>query len=420
MESIRVAYDRTMTSGRARPAASVVDARLTVERVVAGGDGLARQGDGRVVFVPGALPGEQVDVRIVGAKKDFARAALAHVVTPHADRVEPPCPAWHRGCGGCDWQHADASLQLAMKVDIVRESLHRTGRIAEPQVVAGGAVPSWAYRTTMRFALDGRGRPSLHRSRSNDVVALDGCMVAHPGISELLPALRLPGADEVTLRVSAATGERTAWWTPASAPVAGLPDDVRTGADATLVEHVGGVALRVRAASFFQSGPHAAELLVATVRDVCGDALHAARRVVDAYGGIGLFSATIVPAAAEVALVEASPSACDDAVHNLSARGPGVTVSNCLLEDWTPSAADLVIADPTRQGLGAVAVDRLVATGADTIVLVSCDPVALARDVTLLRAHGYEPGATVVVDLFPQTHHVESVTRFDRVGSIGS
>jgi len=409
-----------MTSGRARPAATVVDARLTVERVVAGGDGLARQPDGRVVFVPGALPGEQVDVRIVGAKKDFARAALAHVVASHAGRVEPPCPAWHRGCGGCDWQHADASLQLAMKVDIVREALHRTGRIAEPEVVAGGAVAPWAYRTTMRFALDGRGRPSLHRSRSTDVVPLDDCLVAHPGITDLLPVLRLPGAEEVTLRVSAATGERTAWWTPASTRPVGLPDDVRTGADAELVEHVAGVPLRVRAASFFQSGPSAAALVVETVHTLCGDELRGARRVVDAYGGIGLFSATIVPSATDVELVEASPSACADAVHNLAARDAESTVTNCLLEDWTPTRADLVIADPTRQGLGAAAVERLVATGAPTIVLVSCDPVALARDATLLRTQGFEPGATVVIDLFPQTHHVESVTRFDRIGPRGS
>jgi len=386
---------------------------LTVERVVAGGDGLARLADGRVVFVPGALPGERVDAEIVGAKRDFARGRVERITSPHEQRVVPPCPAWHRGCGGCDWQHATSALQLEMKAEIVREALRRTGRIASPEVVAAGSVAPWAYRTSMRFALDDRGRPSLRRARSNDVVALDDCLVAHPSLAELLPALRLPGAEEVSIRVSAATGERTVWWTPSARSVVGLPADVRVGEEAFLTEQVAGAWMRVSVGSFFQSGPEAAELLVATVRAACTDALDGARHVVDAYGGVGLFATTVLAAAgAPITLVEGSPDACRDAGENLAGLDASIVCS--AVEAWQPTQADLVIADPSRQGLGTAAVERLAATEAGSIVLVSCDPVALARDVTLLRAHGYHPGPTQVLDLFPQTHHVEAVTRFAR------
>lgn len=389
--------------------------RLEVERLVAGGDGLAREAGGRVVFVPGTLPGEVVDVRLVSAKRDFARGELIDVVTPSPARTAPPCPALARGCGGCDWQHVDPAAQLDLKVGIVREAMRRTARLPDAAVVAGGVVAPWGYRTSMRFAVDASGRPALRRARSNDTVELDGCPVAHPALAAMLPGLRIPGADEVSLRVSAATGERSAWWTPAEAVAEGLAADVVTGAEASVTEVVGGATLRVSSASFFQSGPQAAELLVRTVRSACADDLAAARTVIDAYGGGGLFSATVVDEPALAVVVEGSPAAVADARVNLRDRSARVVES--AVEQWQPEPADLVIADPSRQGLGAAAVDRLGATGAPVLVLVSCDPVALARDTTLLAAAGWAHRSTVVLDLFPNTHHVEAVTRFERVTS---
>jgi 23S rRNA (uracil1939-C5)-methyltransferase len=384
---------------------------LHVERVVAGGDGLARADDGRVVFVPGALPGEDVQVRIVQAKKDFARAEVVEVLSPSAQRIEPPCPHLARGCGGCDWQHAHPEAQLAMKVDVMREALRRTARLPDAEVIAGGRVPAFGYRTSMRFALDASGRPALREARSNRLVVLDDCPVAHPSLSALLATVRIEGADEVSLRVSAATGAVTAWWTP-RARATGLPAGTGTGERATLVEQVADVSLQVSAGAFFQSGPAAAELLVAAVRDAGGAELAGASSVVDAYGGGGLFAATVVSADAHVELVEGSAVACDDARVNLAGSDARVVCSG--VEAWTPSSADVVVADPSRQGLGADAAIRLAATNAPTLVLVSCDPVAMARDTALLAGHGYRHAGTAVLDLFPQTHHVEAVTRFER------
>ena len=384
---------------------------LHIERVVAGGDGLARGADGRVVFVPGALAGEDVEVRIVQSKKDFARAELVELTTPSPHRVTAPCPHLAAGCGGCDWQHASPDGQVAMKMEVVREALRRTGRLGDVDVVAGGTVAPWGYRTSMRFALDPQGRPALRQARSNRLVVLDDCPVAHPALSALLGELRIVGADEVSLRVSAATGAVTAWWSPRARAV-GLPAGSGTGERAALVEVVHGVALQVSAGAFFQSGPDAAERLVAAVRDAGGAELATARRVVDAYGGGGLFAATVVPADAHVELVEGSPVACDDARVNLAGRDASVVCTG--IEEWTPSVADVVIADPSRHGLGADAAAALGAAAAPVMVLVSCDPVAMARDAALLVDQGYRHAGTTVLDLFPQTHHVEAVTRFER------
>ncbi len=396
------------------PSARGARQRLVIERVVAGGDGLARASDGRVVFVPGALPGETVDVDIVQSKRDFARGRLIEVIDASPRRTVAPCAAFGRGCGGCDWQQADAAAQLEWKAEIVREALRRTAKrpdLAE-SVTVGGQVPPWGYRTSMRMALDGNGRVSLRRQRSNDAVLVDACSIAHPSLESMFPSLRILGADEVSLRVSVATGEATAWWTPADVAAFGLADSVGQGASATVTERVGGHDFRVSAASFFQSGPDAAELLIHTVRGVCQDHLDTAVHVVDAYGGVGLFAATMVGGGTAVTLVEGSASACADARVNLLGRNANVVES--ALETWTPIPADVVIADPARTGLGAEAAARLAACGASTIVLVSCDPVAMARDTGLLEGGGYRLDAAVVLDLFPQTHHVEVVTRFVR------
>jgi 23S rRNA (uracil1939-C5)-methyltransferase len=388
--------------------------RLVIERMVAGGDALAREESGRVVFVPGALPGEVVDIEVTTSKKDFARARLIEVVDASPHRRGAPCEALARGCGGCDWQHIDSAAQLELKVEVVREALRRTGRLPDAIVTVGPRVEPDAYRTSLRLAVDGDGRVGLRRERSNDTVPLDHCIVAHPQLAAMLAPLRLVGAEEVSLRVSAATGEATAWWNPPGVSVSGLDAAVRTGPSASVTEVVHDVPLRVSAESFFQSGPAAAAVLVDAVVAVGGEELAAARRVVDAYGGIGLFAATAVPSAAEVILVEGSASACADARANLADHDAGATVVEAPVEQWRAQRADVVIADPSRHGLGADAARAIAAADARVLVLVSCDPVSLARDAGLLRELGYEHRTTTVVDLFPHTHHVEAVTRFVR------
>jgi 23S rRNA (uracil1939-C5)-methyltransferase len=387
---------------------------LIALKMVAGGDALARQADGRLVMLRGALPGERVRAHEVGRKRDFLRAVTDAVLEPADSRQAPPCPQVARGCGGCDWQHVAPAAQLALKTAMAQDALERTGRIDTVAVRAGGSVPASRYRTTLRLALNRAGAPGFRAARSHDVITTDTCLVAHPDLAALLPALRLPGARELVLRVGAGSGERLAWWTPESVPrPATLPDDVASGGNSAVHETVVGVNLRVSARSFFQSSGEAAELLVGAVRRAAGEpATWPDGPVVDAYGGIGLFAATAVPADRLVRVLESSADACADAEHNL--RGRDAHIERVAVERWRPQPAALVIADPARSGLGAAAAARLTATGAPRIVLVSCDPVSFARDARLLADAGYTLRDAEALDLFPQTHHVELVGAFSR------
>ncbi len=381
---------------------------VRAEKMAAGGDAIARMADGRVAFVRGALPDELVSIDVVQSKKDFVRAEVIDVIEPSPHRVEPPCAGHAAGCGGCTWQHVAAAAQMRLKVDVVTEALRRTGRIAEPAVDTGDSVPPWAYRTTLRLAT-GLDHLGLRGRNSHDVVELDGCPVSHPLLEHMLAGVRIVGDGEVSLRVSAATGERSAWIVDGDVQLLGLPPDVSVGPDAAIHEVVDGGRLRISAASFFQSGPAAAELLVAAVRAASGPFARAGT-IIDAYGGVGLFASAV--GGERVIVVEGSVAACADAAVNLQHRRAEIVCSR--VEQWKPRRADLVIADPSRSGLGRQAVAVLCATNAPRIVLVSCDPVSLARDAGLLRESGYHHVRSTVYDLFPQTHHVEVVTSFDR------
>ena len=381
---------------------------VVVEKMAAGGDGIAHAADGRVLFVSGGLPGERVRVAVHTRKKDFLKGAAVEVLDAAAERVAPPCPSWADGCGGCAWQHVSSEGQRALKASIVADALRRTGRLSDAVVRIGGGVGPWEYRTTMRLAVGPGGAVGLREGSSHRVVAFEHCPVAHPALAALLPGLRVVGTDEITLRVGVATGTATALPADRRARIEGLPEHVGVGPDATVVEHVGGVPLRVSAASFFQSGPAAAELLVRTVAEAAGPLLHDSGPVLDAYGGVGLFAAGL--GLERPVLVESSRSACDDARVNL----PHAQVVCAPFEQWRPQPVRLAVVDPARAGLGADAAAVLAASGAERVVLVSCDPVSLARDTVLLGGHGYRHAGSTVLDLFPNTPHVEVVTVFDR------
>jgi 23S rRNA (uracil1939-C5)-methyltransferase len=395
--------------------------QLTPDRLVAGGDAMARDADGRVVFVEGALPGEVVEVEIESAKKDFARGRLVEVVERSPLRDSPSCSHRRNGCGGCDWMHLRPDAQLDAKVEIVRESLRRMARL-DPSVVdglvsSGGAVSPFGYRTTIRVVGGPNGAVGYRAAGSNDVIEVTSCPIAESKLSRLLPVIEADEGAELTLRTSVATGAITAVWDKKyRKSIRGVPSSVHIGERAWLTERVAGRELRVSAGSFFQSGVQAAELLVAAVKASAPE-LADARHAVDAYGGVALFAATAMESAQHITVVESSKSACLDAEHNLSGRSASVVRAD--VSGWTPptgdgptAPVDVVVADPARPGLGKPGVGALAAAGASVLVLVSCDPVSLARDVTLLAEAGYVPESVQVFDLFPNTHHVETVTRF--------
>jgi 23S rRNA (uracil1939-C5)-methyltransferase len=388
---------------------------VRAERMVAGGLALSRADDGRVVLVDAALPGERV--RVVEQRRGGAdRGEVVEVLEAAPGRVSPPCPYVADGCGGCDWQHAAPSLQVDMRLEIVRDALRRLGRLPEAVVRAGPPVEPERTRSTLRVAVEG-GQLGLRHRASHDVVPIEDCLVSVPALAELLaPGVIDPGeAEELTIRVASGTGERMILAEPTAEGVVAPHDVAVIGGDQLdagrrrwFFTEIAGVRLRVSARSFLQARTTAAEAMVDVVRSQVQDA--PAGTFVDLYGGIGLFAATVA-GARPVIVVERSKSAAADARQNLD--GHDARIVGRAVARWTPSTAAVVVADPARTGLGEVGVAKVAETGAPRLVLISCDAGSLGRDTAALVEAGYRHVESVVVDMFGHTGHVEVVTRFD-------
>lgn len=386
--------------------------------MAAGGAALAREAGGRVVFVEGALPGERVRALVTESRKDFARAVAVEILEASPERVAPPCAALAAGCGGCTWQYVSAAGQIRLKAEIVTDALRRIAKLAEPPAPEHAPISGPALRTTARLAVSPTGRAGHRPNAGAGAVETDACLAADPLLEDLIVAGRYPGAREVLLRVSVATGERLVLVDRGAARVQ-VPEGVGIFEEgdrrpAFVHEDVAGRRFRISAGSFFQAGPVVAEGLVAAVDAAIGDALGDGGVLVDLYAGVGLFAATIGARAAKVVAVESDPSAVADARVNLAGLHAKVVASE--VGRWRPRPADVVVADPSRSGLGRPGAGAVAATGAARAVLVSCDPASLARDTVLLAGAGYRLASVALVDAFPHTFHVETVSRFDRSG----
>jgi 23S rRNA (uracil1939-C5)-methyltransferase len=382
---------------------------LQPHAMAAGGDALAKQESGRVVFVRGAMPGETVQVQLTEEKKDFARGDVVEVVTPSVHRIAVGCPHARAGCGGCGWLHIDVAGQQEFKMGVVLDALRRTARITDVTPTWGAALSPTGYRTSARAVAGPDGRLGFRAARSHDVVEIDHCFVAHPKLDGLLQLVKAPPGREVSLRIAVYGGERTALLEGRERGALEAPEHVGIGADATVREEIHGFVFRVSADSFFQTRPDGASALVDEVGRLLGPVK--GLTLIDAYCGVGLFGATVGREASKLIAIESNPSSVLDAKVNLRNR----EVVKSQMEQWKPRPADLVIADPARTGLGKEGAARLAATGAGRMVLVSCDPVAFARDAALLVGHGYRLVESTLLDLFPHTPHVEVVSLFVRV-----
>lgn len=401
---------------------------LATTGIAAGGDAVARDDGGRVVFVAGGLPGERVQVRLHEERKRFAKGSVAQVVEPSPSRREPPCRFVAAGCGGCDWQHIDPVVQPELKARLVGDALERLGGVADPQVDLWPTLPSAHYRTTVRCAVVG-GQAGFRRARSHEPLAVDTCLVTDPRVDELIRHGRFGSATEVTIRVGTRTGERLVLASPTAKGVEVSDDVVVVGTDelargrhAWYHEEVAGRRWRVSATSFFQARPDGADALVELVSSAVRDLAPGARTMVDLCCGVGLFAGAVgATAGLSVLGVERHAAALHDARHNLTQQGAtDVRWVKTSLEQWRPAPVDVVVADPPRHGLGAQAVRTVTATKAALVVLVSCDPAALGRDAKLFGEAGYRLVGATLVDLFPQTSHVEVVSRFVRIKRVSA
>ena len=402
---------------------------LHLDDIAYGGAAVGRH-EGKAVFVPGGIPGEDVRVEIVEDKARYAQARLLEVLAPSPDRVAPPCASFGR-CGGCQWQHIAYAAQLRFKTRIVRDQLQRLGRISEPPVreIIGMDDP-WRYRNNMQFVTDDEGHLCLLEPGTNRPVAIGDCRLLCRELCEVFGDMELdyPGLKGVTLRVARATGERMivletedqeAPEVEVDQPVSCvllLPD----GTGAALVgstcihEEAGGRSLRVSAGSFFQVNAEQAAHLMRLVPAYADP--QPTQTVLDAYGGVGTFGLALAERAKQVIIIEGSPSAVEDARQN-AAGVPNVRVLEGAVEDVLPTLEekiDVAVLDPPRAGVAKGALEALAARRPDRIVYVSCDPGSLARDVRYLVEQGYTLREVQPVDMFPQTHHVETVSLLTR------
>jgi 23S rRNA (uracil1939-C5)-methyltransferase len=397
-----------------------------------GGDALGRH-EGKVIFVPYAIPGETVRVQIIEDRGHYAFAHLVEVVEPSRQRVDPPCPYFGQGkCGGCQWQHIAYKTQLQLKARVLADQLERIGDVEEPRVHPTLADKSgWMYRNHAQFRPADGGGLGFQKVSSDDVIAIDYCMILHPLLSDLygLIDLDVEGLIRLVLRAGTATGDRLIGF--------GMEDDIppalvsdeavscvillNEGGYANLVgdnaitEVVAGHSYRVSPTSFFQVNvPQAAELvrLAMAYLDLQGN-----ETVLDAFCGVGLFTLPLAEQAELVIGVESAPSAVDDLLENTEGHG-NVEIIEGVVEDVLPEitvALDAALLDPPRGGIDRFALDALVGLGPERIVYVSCDPATLARDAKRLRSGGYRLVESQPVDMFPQTYHVESVSLFTRI-----
>ena len=409
-----------------------------MERVAHGGFCVGRH-EGRAVFVRHALPGERVVARVTEghAGDRYLRADAVEILEPSADRVEAPCRyAGPGACGGCDWQHATPEAQRRLKATVIEEQLLRLAGIERKVEVeeAPGTPDGLGWRTRVQFAVDDAGRLGLRKSRSHDVIPVDSCAIAAPGVEEVGAERRTwPGVAGVEVIAASGSSDRAVVVTPLPKPHGHMPIvemDVpvsvlrgdRDGAAARVHgraqvrEVAAGRTWKVSGSGFWQVHPAAADVLSAAVLEAVK--AQPGETAMDLYCGVGLFAAGLaeaVGAEGEVVAVETEKAAVEDALVNLEGYDQIVIVEDrvdkALRDAPKGFEAEVVVLDPPRSGAGRKVVQGIAELRPRVVAYVACDPAALARDLAYFAEQGYELDTLRAFDLFPMTHHVECVAR---------
>ena len=436
---------------------------LTIDKLIYGGNGLARlpaddKGPGKAAFLPFVLEGERVEAAITEQKPGFVRARTEKVIEASPHRVQPACPYFCE-CGGCHYQHITYEHQLEIKSAILRETLRRVGKIDLVDEIHVHASPPWNYRNRTRMRL--RARPFLlgyNRFRWSELMAIEQCPISSPLINRAIGTLwELGRADMVsadareielfanaedTQLLAELTVEEKGWrrgrksdllqfvrnFCQALPQIAGvalfhatgqgtlqradIPPELREsfGAD-HLLYSTSSAYYRVSAGSFFQTNRFLTEKLVELVTEG-----RSGEYALDLYAGTGLFSVILARSFRNLAAVECAPLAFRDLKHNCpgNVKVYRATTEQFLAELQRCKRIDLVVVDPPRAGLGEKVVRLLAGCGAPRITYVSCDPATLTRDVSVLMRSGYRIEQVHLIDLFPQTFHIESVVQLVR------
>ena len=379
---------------------------VDIERILPGGYGLAHA-EGKTIFVSLAAPGDRVKVRVDRQQGNVLFASIEEILVPSTDRVEPPCPYFGR-CGGCDFQQLTYEKQLAAKAEIIRDCLQRIARMESvPEIFVTPSPRDWRYRMRAMWQIDEEQRTIGYYERgSRRVCDVADCAVLVPELQQTLERVRgtewhefPPGVKHLDV----VAGENGVSLAPPFAEFETVESSLAIGDERYSYN---------AEASFQVNTGLLPPLIEFALRDVSGEV------AIDLYCGVGLFTLPLARRFKQVIGVESNPNATRFARRNLQqARLENARVINAGVADWIKSSAarstgvDFVLLDPPRAGAESVVIKQLIDFRAPRICYVSCDPATLARDLRKLIAGGYVIESLAAFDLFPQTHHVETVVR---------
>ena len=439
---------------------------LNIEKLIYGGDGLARlpadeRGRGKAVFVPLVLAGEKIEAVLTEEKPGFARARATAIVESSLHRVEAPCPHFGR-CGGCHYQHASYDHQLEIKKDILLENLRRIAKLELQREIQAHPSPPWNYRNRSRLQVHTRPEfaAGYFKLSSHQLLPVEECPISSPLVNLGIAALWQAGragkavdgvreveffANETDTRLlveflcapEARRAAVRAWAEELCAampeiagvvafrePQKGVREPLVTVGASDLMYQTKMGAYRISAGAFFQTNRFLIDELVEIVT-----AGRSGELALDLYAGVGLFSTALACNHRHIVSVESSQTAASDLQYNLPGSGKAVhsATEQYLAElgdkgrvgqdEVLPQLRhqpDTVVVDPPRSGLGDRVARLLASAGAPRVTYVSCDPATLARDLVPLQAAGYRVEQVHLIDLFPQTYHLESVVQLVR------
>ncbi|NOQ45952.1 MAG: methyltransferase domain-containing protein [Desulfobulbaceae bacterium] len=426
---------------------------IEIKKIITGGLGLGYLPDGMVAMVPFCLPGETVLCREKKRYSGHIELKSVTIITPSQTRIKPPCPLYGN-CGGCDLQHAAYPAQLDIKFNILKESLQRAGLGLDDGIVRT-ALPSpsqFGYRNQLRMHLSPDGSLGFHRQSSNTVIPVDACPVAGAPINQalkrlhesaLLPSLahhcavleilQSPADERITIVLHLRDGKNLAntlikrleqlngshTFLIKSGRLLQQPAPGHNQSDLSQELQCGRhtCLLSWDAGCFFQANSGQNRQLVSLVCSLAGD-VHD-RQLLDLYCGMGNFSIPLALNGARITGIEHNQASVFRAIRNAAAAGLSCTFTAAKVENIlgkfnkTGKKFDTILVDPPRQGIGRAG-NLLPRLSAEQIIYISCDPATLARDLVGISANGYHVSTIIPVDMFPQTHHIESVALLEK------
>jgi 23S rRNA (uracil1939-C5)-methyltransferase len=413
-----------------------------VESMAFKGYGVARV-EGKVLFIPFSAPSDKVMVEIVDEKKDYSIGEITHLITPSPWRADPQCPYFYR-CGGCQWQHIDAIKQAELKGEILKDVLKRLGKLNQiPPIALSPFSHPYGYRVRVQLKIEGKTL-GFFRERSHRIVDIDHCPISHPLINRIIPSLRkempsLTKAEAVEINISPEEEKAVLiFHSRLSQPelrhfaekllknrpdIKGIALEERGSfisiGDPYLVFTVPtnrngkrkDLSIRTSPGSFFQVNPEQNQRLIETVLKFA--AVKEGETGLDLYAGIGNLTLPLSLGVKEITGIEENKKTVEDARFNAG----GNNIKNCLflqgraeeaLEQWNKKNPDFIVLDPPRAGCRDV-LDQLIRLRPERIVYVSCDPATFSRDLRLFSEKGYGLTEIALIDMFPQTYHMETV-----------